>query len=213
MNMDDVKAMPLLDKIGQGSSNENGTRKSHAWESSLALVVLLIALTVGDTVIGTVLFDKFGEIYSQYLNQGTAFVYCIVSSSILLVRKFRTGRYGLEPEDNGSATGSAMAYAPWALLIVIGLLNGSGNFLMAVAQPHTAGLTQSLFSVCAGIPIVMLLSAIFLHKTPSSRAAAGASLIVMGAVISTLRTVFNKDGDSGSGGITTNWYSTVLFAG
>jgi hypothetical protein len=138
------------------------TGKGGAWyQSSLALVVLLILLTVGDIVLATILFDQFGELYAQYLNQATAFVYCIASSIILLYRKVYTGRYSLVSNDEG---GTATAYAPWAILIIIGLLNGSSNWLLAVAQPHTAGLTQSLFSVCAGVPIVMLLSAIFLHK-------------------------------------------------
>ncbi len=82
------------------------------------------------------------------------------------------------------------------LLVGIGLFNGSGNFLMAIAQPHTPGLTQSLLMLL-GIPLVMAMSAIFLRKKcPSWVAIVGAAAIVFGCSTSALRGVF----EGGSGG-------------
>ena len=46
--------------------------------------------------------------------------------------------------------------APWYVLVGIGLFNGAGNFCMALAQPHTSGLTQTLLNLL-GIPLVLLL--------------------------------------------------------
>lgn len=50
---------------------------------------------------------------------------------------------------------------------------------MAIAQPHTAGLTQSLLALL-GIPLVLLISFLFLRKKPSWVAVAGAALIIAG---------------------------------
>ncbi|KAK3257271.1 hypothetical protein CYMTET_33635 [Cymbomonas tetramitiformis] len=202
---------------------EDRARAMPRWLSSctfLALPVLLVVLTVGDIVLGAILFDRFTEVYAQYLNQATALVYCIASSSFLFYRwlaqrpsqqfnnRVATADIGHACVADGEE-GSCHRGAPWSLLVVVGILNGSSNFLLAIAQPHTPGLTQSLLSLL-GVPFVMALSFLFLHRRPSAWALVGAGLIVVGTVISGLRAVLN--GSSGDGGISALWYSVVLFA-
>ena len=164
-------------------------------------LAILVVLTVADNVLVVSLFDEFTEVYAQYVNQGTAFVYIIASSVILFVRwlpccrsmrcfwdkpvvenpkahfadhnndDFGDSDIGMyEPASHSNsnakkelADGKAIPKAPWYVLVGIGLFNGSGNFLMAIAQPHTPGLTQALLGLL-GIPLVMILSAIFLKK-------------------------------------------------
>ena len=187
-------------------------RKAAYWVTLAVLVVL----TVGDNVLVVVLFDEFTEVYSQYLNQGTAFVYIVASSLVLFVRWLpccrRTRCFWDKPRGEvatAAAEGATIRTAPWYLLVGIGLFNGSGNFLMAIAQPHTPGLTQSLLTLL-GIPLVMILSAVFLRKRSSWIAVTGAAVIVLGCCASSLRAVFQPDPDGGA--VVVFWYSVLLFA-
>ena len=141
-----------------------------------SVIVFLVLISVADVCIGIVLFDKFDTPYAQYLNQSTAFVYCIATSSILL------GRYLLHLYKRKKGVEISVSTRPspkWYAMIAIGLFNGSGNFCMAIAQAHTPGLTQSLLFLL-GIPLVLLISFLFLHKKPSVIAIGGAALIVVG---------------------------------
>ena len=61
---------------------------------ALALPALLVLLTVADIVLCAIALDRFTETYAQYFNQGTALVYCLVSSSILLCRACTGRRQG-----------------------------------------------------------------------------------------------------------------------
>jgi len=105
---------------------------------------------------------------------------------------------------------TSTAPAPWYVLVGIGLFNGSGNFCMAIGQPHTPGLTQSLL-MTLGIPLVMLLSLLCLGKRSSLVAVAGAFLIASGIGLSALRGVFITD--TGGEAVVPFWYSIALFAG
>ena len=53
-----------------------------------AMLAVLIALTVADAVLCTIMFDMFTERYAIFLNQATAFVYIVVASVLLLGRRF-----------------------------------------------------------------------------------------------------------------------------
>lgn len=186
-------------------------------------LVVLVLITVADNVLVVVLFDDFTEVYAQFVNQGTAFVYIVVSSIILFVRWLPCCRFfrcfwdnpkdvEIEKFDDGAFqyqhSKLKQKKAPWCVLIGIGLFNGSGNFLMAISQPHTPGLTQSLLMLF-GVPLVMALSAIFLKKKSSCIAVCGAALIVFGCGMSALRAVFQPDE---SGPVQVLWYSIMLFA-
>lgn len=184
----------------------------------------LVLLTVADNVLVNILFDMFTERYSQFVNQGTAFVYCIWSGAILLWRRCARARErarrraqseelaALMPQSalgKGAAAAGARSYTPWYILVAIGLLNGSGNFFMAIGQPHTPGLTQTLLSQL-NIPLVMLLSAVLLRKRASNMAVLGAVLIVGGSCASALRAVF--DDGHGNAPIVVYWFSVTFFA-
>ena len=191
-------------------------------------LIVLIVLTVADGVLVTILFDEYTEYYAQFVNQGTAFVYVCWAALILLVRRCRRGRRGGGGVDSagdkilrdplltdGGGGGSSSKprgrdYAPWYFLVLIGVLNGSGNFCMAIGQPHTPGLTQTLLSLLT-VPLVMVLAWACLKQRPSAQALAGALLIVVGTAMSGLRVVL------GSGAATAQpidplWYSIALYA-
>ena len=142
----------------------------------VAALSLLVALTVGDGVLVVILFDTWGEEYSLFINQGTAFVYIVLSSWLLGLRRERF-------------TGGAPAY----VLVCIGIMNGSANFLMAISQPHTPGLSQTLLSLL-GIPLVLTLTWACFGTRPSCAALAGAGLIIAGTALSSLRGVFQGSG-------------------
>ena len=155
-------------------------------------LTLLVLLFVADNVLVVVLFDTFGERYAQYINQGTAFVYIVWSSIILLARRFRRPNiYSTPNPPTPTDTDKKTIPPPW-ILIGIGLFNGSGNFLMAIAQPHTPGLTQTLLNLL-GIPLVLLLSSLFLNKVSTTKEWCGAGLIVLGTCVSGLRTLLESD--------------------
>jgi hypothetical protein len=51
------------------------------------VLLVLVLFNVADNVLVVVLFDEFPEELAQYVNQGTALVYIVWCSAILLVRK------------------------------------------------------------------------------------------------------------------------------
>ena len=186
--MDDDLHVPILSH--QDEKNEiNGDEKEVKMMADLRTLLVLICLTVADGVLVVILFDKYTDRYSQYLNQGTAGVYCIVSTTIILGRMF----LGDKKPDFGNTRN-------W-VLISIGLLNGkiffgllynttttttsttgTANFFMATSQAHTPGITQSLLYQLT-IPLVLALSWLFVGKLCSKIAIAGASLIILGTYI------------------------------
>ena len=84
---------------------------------------------------------------------------------------------------------ASLRRAPWYILVAIGFLNGSANFFMAISLPHTPGLTQTLLNLL-GVPLVLILTWLFLRRRPSLVAAIGAALIVAGTASSSLRSVW-----------------------
>lgn len=185
---------------------EEDSQKQSSKFQYVAMLVIFVLLTVADGVLNILLFDVFGESYSQFLNQGTAAVYGILSAAILMSRAVLPGA------DRGEATTrpflesalrSTTAVAPWYVLVAIGLFNGTGNFLQAISQPHTSGLTQSVLSQL-GIPLVLLLSYLLLQRSVSPAAALGAASIVLGTAASALAS-------QGSGPVETFWYASLLF--
>ena len=138
---------------------------------SLSLL-LLVLLTVGDGVLVCILFDLWGERFALFINEGTALVYIVWSTLLLL---------SLRQNFRGGA---------WYILVAIGLMNGSANFCTAISQPHTPGLSQTLLSLLV-IPLVLLLAFLFLQRRPSPIAAFGAFLIIGGTAASALRGVLD----------------------
>eukprot|EP00760_Papus_ankaliazontas_P025870 PhM_4_TR2901/c0_g1_i1/m.55292 len=190
-------------------------------------IAVLVALTVADQVLSAVMFDVYSETYSQFLNQATAAVYGIVSIVIMCgiaMCKQTESTTSLSPSSllEDEEAGDLITATPTNAkqqkdkisaksLIFIGLINGGGNFCMAVAQPHTPALTQSLLYVL-GVPLVLILSRIFLRKRPTVLAAFGAAIIVLGTILSGLRSVLFTSAGDGNGGIEVFWYSVLLFA-
>jgi hypothetical protein len=106
----------------------------------------------------------------------------------------------------------------WCLL-AIGVMNGTGNFLTAIGIINTRAVTQvclsssssSLFALksdhqpravttqtllaLTGIPLTMLFSRIYLKTRVSLVAAAGAALIMSGALVSSLPSIINPSDD------------------
>ncbi|KAH8066417.1 hypothetical protein JL722_858 [Aureococcus anophagefferens] len=199
-NMEAALDAPLLRVDDASISASSVSTQKRDASAGAGVFALLIALTVGDIVLGAILFDRFGEIYAQYLNLATAACYCVASTAAVLWRR-----------------------APRAprLLVVIGVLNGGGNFFQAVGQPHTPGITQSLLSATLSVPLVLSLSLLFLGKRPSRTAAGAAALVVAGAACSAFRSRLGAsralidaggEDDGGAGGIVVEWYAVALFA-
>jgi drug/metabolite transporter (DMT)-like permease len=207
----------------------------------VVVLAILVLLTVSDGILQFVLFDKYPDTYALFLNQGTAFVYILVSSSLLVAR--RIGR---------KQCNHTLPTPPWYVLVAIGMFNGLANFcqvrvcarvasdssgtlgrghsrlrLQAIGNPHTASLTQSLLNLL-GVPLVLALSFVFLRKRPSWCAMAGAALIVLGCGFSALRALVGADSPSPTSSPTAAstmvptaapsqgpnpvyWYSTLIF--
>ena len=201
-NMEAALDAPLLRVDDASISASSVSTQKRDASAGAGVFALLIALTVGDIVLGAILFDRFGEIYAQYLNLATAACYCVASTAAVLWRR-------------------APRRAPARLLVVIGVLNGGGNFFQAVGQPHTPGITQSLLSATLSVPLVLLLSLLFLGKRPSRTAAGAAALVVAGAACGAFRSRLGAshalidaggEDDGGAGGIVVEWYAVALFA-
>uniref|UniRef100_A0A7S3C3Z2 EamA domain-containing protein n=1 Tax=Haptolina ericina TaxID=156174 RepID=A0A7S3C3Z2_9EUKA len=176
--------------------------------STVLAISLLVALTVGDSVLAVILFDLFDERLSLFVNQGTALVYIVVSlialvamrnAALLPARVVDSSQPVIDAEGNLVGALRPERKVPWYYLVVIGLLNGSANFLQAISQPHTPGLSQTLLPLL-GIPLVLVLVWLLFHRRPSLAGALGAALIIGGGAVSALRTVLaTSTSDSGSG--------------
>ena len=175
---------------------------THYWGS----LVLLVALNVADADLQVVTWDVWGDRYTLFLNQGTAAVYIVMSSCALLARHFGGS---IEARNDASRR-----RAPWYILVAIGLLNGSANFFMAISLPHTPGLTQTLLNLL-GVPLVLILSWLFLRRHPSLVATIGAALIVAGTASSSLRSVWSSSSSSSSDAppppVVTLWWAVASF--
>eukprot|EP00051_Salpingoeca_urceolata_P002230 m.48275 g.48275 ORF g.48275 m.48275 type:complete len:424 (-) comp11986_c0_seq2:10-1281(-) len=172
------------------------------------VLVTLIGLTVADTNLVAVLvwyfnrdnvgYDSSTRLdYALYINQGTALVYGLVSIPLVLIREHQL-------KDKRKRNPSGKKGPPWYTLVLIGCMNGIGNFFTVIGQPHTRGETQALLSM-VGIPFVIVLSWIFLGQRPSLMAVIGAALILGGTCVSSIP---HSGGDSG---IHSLWYSNVIF--
>jgi drug/metabolite transporter (DMT)-like permease len=188
----------LINQHGQSTPWQSTSKSTKAW--FFGITALYVILLTGDGVVGAILFDVYTEIYSQYLNQATALVYCVWSS--LAVWWLKRSRKPMAAADDEVS-------APWSALVFIGCLNGSANFFQGTGMPHTSGLSQSLLLVLS-LPIVLILSYVFLKKAPTKLSAVGAACILGGTAVSALRGSINSVGSDG--GIAIFWYSTLFFA-
>ena len=177
----------------------------------------LIVLTCLDTVLVAVLFYYYTDTYATYLNQATGTVYSLVSTLHILALRHCGGdhRHGAraaaslnDDGDNAEAVAADAPTAndaaqrrpnvPWTVLVAIGVLNGTGNFLAAIGEPHTRAETQCLLSL-TGIPLVLLLSWAALGVRPNAPACAAAALIIGASAVSVLPTVLgNATDDDGA---------------
>lgn len=173
---------------------------SWGWFGAL---VLLIVLTVLDTVLCAALFFEYTSTYAQFINQGTALVYGI-SSTLYVVISSKIKRAKENHDYNESFLyGNNEAPAKWYHLLIIGMLNGSGNFCMAMGQPHTLGTTQALLNLLT-VPLVMFMSWLFLKHKTTLLSITGAILIIIGAGFSAMHSDNSQQ---------FFWYSSVLYAG
>lgn len=114
--------------------------------------------------------------------------------------------YGQDTEPEGSHKPPV----PLHILIIIGILNGTGNFCASIGQPHTKGTTQSLISL-AGIPVVLTLSWLFLGKSPTLVAAFAAALIVGATALSALPALTSSNTGDDGGAVSEYWYSVLIY--
>lgn len=201
--------------------SDDGTTYKHRGFGGTAgfwsMFCLLVLLQTADGTLCVLLFDIWGERYSIFINQGTAFVYIISSVVALMVisQHRRRKRQNRPPQRHDSLDHDARKYhrrrhtPPWAVLVAIGIMNGSANFCMAVSQPHTAGLSQTLLLVL-GVPLVLAMSWLAFGRRPSWMASIAAVLIMTGATFSGLRSVLMPDDGEP---IQVYAWATILFAG
>ena len=139
----------LINQHGGATPWRSTSKSTKAW--FFGIIALYVILLTGDGVVGAILFDVYTEIYSQYLNQATAFVYCVWSSLAVWWLKRNRKPMTAATDDEVSA--------PWSVLVFIGCLNGSANFFQGTGMPHTSGLSQSLLLVLS-LPAVSMYSSL-----------------------------------------------------
>eukprot|EP00038_Savillea_parva_P009187 m.181783 g.181783 ORF g.181783 m.181783 type:complete len:400 (+) comp15359_c0_seq1:265-1464(+) len=197
---------------------------SAAWKviTDVWIVALMVILGVGDTVLVALLFWTYNrsnppgcstdvnatlpchydsatsEIYPVFLNQATGTVYGIITFPLLALWSWREWGSTHRDKKNGILRKSP----PNWKLVLIGCMNGLGNFCAGVGQVHTGGTSQALLQL-VGVPFVLLLSWIFLGQKPSLVATLSALAIVGGTALSAIP---HASKDTGS-----LWYSNLLF--
>ena len=186
----------LGEKSPDRAAHGNGGAAPIGQLEHTGMLLLLICLSVANTVLCTVNLYYYTDTYAQFFNQETGVVYIFVSIPIVLhrSRRRRQLKAAQTHAGNGSLQGGATTDEgllqvkpppPLWVLVCIGCLNGTGNFFAAVGAPHTRAETQSLLQL-AGIPVVLGLSWLLLGKRPSGVAVLGAALILMGTAVSAL---------------------------
>ena len=173
-----------------------------------------VILSVGDTVLGAVLFFEYTTTFSIFINQITGIVYGLMALVYIAVRRIRSKKRMKRRHDSSeellirSGSDGVKRSPPWFVFVIIGIMNGSGNFFQAVGQPHTPGETQAGLNLI-GIPLVLTHSRVFLKKRASSWVSiAAACVIFTGSVVTALPDILGSD--STSAGFVTLWYSVVF---
>ena len=199
------------------------------------MLALLIFLTVFDTLFCAVLLFYFSDTYANYINQATGTMYIIMSTVHRGLHAaaqrdaqekeeyVRGGSGQLELSTGGDGgggdaplLGGAAAAdedkppVPKRMLVLIGFMNGTGNFFQAIGQVHTTGKTQTLLPLI-GIPLVMLLSWRILHKQPNAVALGGAGVIVLATLLAVLPSLTDSGGGGNDDKVVTYWYSVLIF--
>ena len=72
--------VPILRDI-ENDNNDDVKKKSEYTMGQIKTLLILIFLTVADGVLVVILFDKYTDRYSQYLNQGT-YIFSDISAFI-----------------------------------------------------------------------------------------------------------------------------------
>ena len=202
------------------STSITTTKKSYQYYKKLIFITLLyVVFLILDGVIGGVLFKKYEEIYSQYLNQATAFMYMIMSSiHMIIINKCSRSQERKILNNIGDANDieeqeeiSITKRTPWYLLVVIGVLNGTSNVFLAIGMPNTALLSQSLLGLLS-LPVVLILSYLFLKIKGTNAQYCGAIFILIGTFLSSLHSIINGGGTNHTNGNPIYWYSTLFFA-
>ena len=224
------------DQHEPASSSVTDRRKAAYW----IILTILVLITVADIVLGAVLFYEFTEVYAQFVNQGTAFVYILLSSAILFVRwlpccrkcrcfwdkeKLPTqhdesdsdgkGHYIFDENEEGDSGGAAgkknSSKSKAPWYILVGIgLFNGSGNFLQAIGQPHTPALSQSLLPLLGVPLVMGLSALFLRKRSGWIAIVGAAVIVVGCGMSGLREVLLPS--SSSGAIDVLWYSVLMYA-
>ena len=211
---------PLLSNDNNRINANSAVKKSkyYYYRNLILIITLYVIFLILDGAIGGVLFKKYEEIYSQYLNQSTAFVYIIVSRVCMLAINNFSAKHDVSEEQQKVEEGLkeenklvlGAKQTPFYLLAIVGTINGTSNVFMGIGMPNTALLSQSLLGLL-GLPVVIVLSYFFLNVKGTREKYFGAIIILLGTTLSSLHTVIHK-GSKSNVGNPIYWYSTLFFA-
>jgi len=130
-----------------------------------------------------VLYTVYSSRYAYFVSNGINVLYVLFGGALLYPRMY-CNRSGKIPED--------LRKQPQKKFIVMALLDAFGTFFSAMGSVKTPGYLQTILNQTL-IPILMLTSFFALGTRFSPLQISGATLIVLGAFISSIDSVFDPE--------------------
>lgn len=142
------------------------------------LFISLVLLGCLNFILYKVMFNTFGENHAFFVSQGVNVLFVIYGGLIVYPMQCFTNI--ITPE---------MKAISQQKYILMGLLDCFGTFFTAMGAVYTPGQIQTLLNQCL-IPLTMIASRIFLQKSFYKFELLGASLIIVGASIVVLPSIY-----------------------
>jgi len=148
----------------------------------LSIVLLLLVFGTSNSLSYKVMFAFYGEDEAFFVSNGINVLYVVVGGVLLFFQERQQGR-----KNEISRTVKKKFF-------VMALLDSMGTFLSAMGSVQTPGYLQTLLNQSL-IPMILLVSRIFIGTKFGRLQLFGAALIMGGAAISSLSTIFGDDDD------------------
>ena len=135
--------------------------------------------------------------YEFFVNEVNTFMYFVIAFLIIQYKRVTVTNY--------------YASQPFLLpqFLTMGFLDSFSGFLSCVGGAYVQGAVQSLINQIT-LPVTLGMSAVWLGAKYGARRKAGAFIILLGAAISLLPSLFDDGGNSSDGGINSTTKSGVL---
>ncbi|CAK0805423.1 unnamed protein product, partial [Prorocentrum cordatum] len=167
----------------------------------MLVMVGLISLGGLNFVLLKVLYTAYGDRRAFFVNQAINLLYIFYGGAILYPRMLAT-----------SAVTPAMRRFPKRHFFVMGLFDSLGTFFTCLGAPYTPGSLTPLLNQLLIPSTNVAVSALYLGNQATWKEFAGAALIVAGAIVSLVPSLFAAHDTTESSILEIRWYAVIFYA-